>query len=355
MSVQSQKISFQKVTEQEYLEFLEKTENYTFYNSAPRFAFLKTRGRTLNFYTVKNGSKVIGVVHYQRINARSMNSLYFQHTPLFIKDIPEDTRIAVFEEFFNFTKTLLEQENVPYARITPRIKKSKELLEKLYSLGYVRAPVQEIDASSSRIVDLTQFSIKDIRKTTRNCINAGLRLGLYTESTDNPKDFDDFMSFYTDMERTKGFTPLSKDYLVSELQEYQKAGMLKKYTTYQNKKQISIGIVITFGKNAYYYHASTSADGKSMNASHVNLYHIIEDLKSKGFESLDLWGGVLPEEAIEKKIKHPWENLDIFKRGFNAALVDFLPPLDIPRTKMSYLFPYWFQWFRTKRKGYPII
>lgn len=350
-------VQFEEIEESRYQELLNQTENHTFYNTSERFEFLRSQGRTIKFFGILNGKTPIGLLHFQIIPAKSGTLMYFQHTPLLFKAGDKEAIKKLFSALKEFTKKQLHKYNIAFARFTARIPKDYELLKDLYKMGYMRAPTQEIDAVVTRIVHIHDFEIKNIRKTTRNCINSALRAGLETKADPNPPDFETFLTFYNEMEKMKGFTPLKNEYIIKELENYRDKGMLTQYTTSnKNNEALSVAIVITFKDTAYYYHAATSAEGKRLNASHVNLFHIIEDLKKdKTIKVLDLWGGATPKTVNDNNIPHPWQNLDLFKRGYSDELLEFMPPLDLPRNWYSYIIPYSYQWYRTRKRGYPIV
>lgn len=345
-----------EVPESKYLDLLQQTENFTFYNSEARFSFLRNRGRNLFFFAIEEDGVPTGLIHYQLIPAQSGKMIYFQHTPLPIKTISSEQVIQTFDHLKSFIKERLSFHKASFARLTPRIKKDPETLKAIYKLGYNRAPTQEIDSCVTHIIDINNFDIMKIRKTSRHCVTQGIKAGIKTTVETESINFSTFLSFYTEMEKTKGFTPLPSDYIIQELEEYQEAEMLRQYVTSFEGEVLTIAQVIIFRNRAYYYHAATSQKGKRMNASHVNLYHIIEDLKDKkNIEILDLWGGAISKIIKERKIKHPWESLDLFKRGFSSQLIEFLPPIDLPRNILSYAAPYVYQRYLALKRGYPII
>lgn len=345
-----------EITEAQYHDLLQQTENFTFYNSAARFSFLRRRGRELFFFAIEEKGKPSGLLHYQLIPAQSGKMIYFQHTPLPIKTQKPEKVLRTFELLGPFIKEQLQKHGAAFARLTPRIQKDPELLKGIYQLGYNRAPTQEIDACVTHVINIKEFDLMKIRKTSRHCVTQGIKAGIKTTVEAEPVSFSTFLSFYNEMERTKGFTPLPNDYITQELEEYQKAGMLRQYVTHFEGEPLTIAQVILFRNRAYYYHAATSQRGKRVNASHVNLYHIITDLQQSGdIEILDLWGGAISKNILEKKMKHPWESLDLFKRGFSSELVEYLPPIDFKKNIFTYAGPYIYQRLLSAKRGYPVI
>jgi len=350
-----EQIHFEEITEQKYQQFLIRALHDTFYNSTARFEFLKSQDRHVAFFKITKGDEPIGIVHYQIIPAKSGKLLYFQHTPLLFDISSNNAIIELFEALKVFTKKELQRHKVSFARFTSRIESNPDLMDKIYRLGYIRAPIQEIDASITRLVNIPQFDLTSIRKTTRNCISQGIKAGLQTLVEENPTNFASFLTYYTDMEKMKGFTTLPAKYITKELEIYSKNNMLLQFKTIHNDKILSVSEVVIRLNKAYYYHAATSVEGKNMNSSHVNLFHVIEELKKRNIEVLDLWGGVVSQKISDSNIHHPWRSLDVFKKGFTHTLIEYIPPLDLPFSWVSYFIPYVYQYIRTKRKGYPIM
>jgi len=349
------RIQFEEITEQKYQQFLVRAQHDTFYNSSSRFEFLKSQNRHLSFFKINRNDETIGLLHYQLIPAKTGKLIYFQHTPLLFDNSSNDAIVELFEALIPFVKDELRRHRVAFARFTSRIETNPELTKRLYALGYVRAPIQEIDACVTRVINLKEFDINTIRNTTRHSIQKGQKDGLVTIFEERPQDFSEFLSYYTEMERVKGFTPLPLTYLRKELEIYSSKGMLLQCKTRNADHVLTISQVIIYRNRAYYYHAATSNEGKQSNASPVNLYDIIQETKKRGLDSLDLWGGSVPDRIHDLNIPHPWKKLDIFKKGFANELYEFLPPLDLPYSWAAYAIPYAIQWFRTKRKGYPIV
>jgi lipid II:glycine glycyltransferase (peptidoglycan interpeptide bridge formation enzyme) len=353
----TKKFSFREITREKYTELLEKTKHYTFYNSTERFNFLESQQRALRFFAVERNEKIIGLLHYQIVTTKTGRMLYFQHAPILNKTYKDNYIFKLFRALKRFALTQLVENNVAYARFTVRVKRSYRLLKKLYEIGYRRAPIHEIDSCVTRTINVPLFDIKNIRKTTRNSINQGLRFEMETNGETSPQNFNEFLKLYNEMEELKGFSPLPNSYMASELAHYRDNKMLKQYLTYKDNELVSGAIVILFKGTAYYYHAATTLKGRNLQASYVTLYRIIEDLKLNhpDIKTLDLWGGSLTQKTLDKQIKHPWESLDVFKRGFTDELMEFLPPMDLPRSNLHYLIPYWSQFLRSKRRGYPIV
>jgi len=349
------KIHFVKISREEYLTILPDCKNTTFYNCRARFEFLVSQNRPLFFFKITSSNTSIGILHYQIITTKTGKIMYFQHTPLLLIRLKEEDLVQLFSALKEFVKNELKEKNIPFARFTPRIPGNLLLKQKIYKLGYLRAPVQEIDACVTHVINLGSFDMSSIRKTTRHSIKKGIESGINTVFEDNPLHFTEFLDYYNQMKKIKDFTPLPSPYLQKELEIYSQNKMLLQCKTIKGTDILSITEIIIDKDKGYYYHAATSLNGRRTNASHVNLYMVALELKKRGIKSLDLWGGAVPSIAYEKKISHPWKNLDIFKRGFADELQEYLPPLDIPASPLKYAIPFLLQYFRTRKKGYPII
>lgn len=74
-------------------------------------------------------------------------------------------------------------------------------------------------------------------------------------------------------------------------------------------------LVLDFAGKAFYFNAATAERGREIGASYALLYRLIEHLKARGIEELDL-GGLDP--------RSPAEGVNHFKGGFGGTLVQRL-------------------------------
>lgn len=346
---------FTEVPEEEYRSLALKSPDATFYNTKERFSFLKSQKRKLAFYKIESAKKVVALLQYQHINAKSGSFLYFQHSPLFLdKSVAEDAKL--WEELELFAKDLAKKLRVLYVRFTPRIESSDKLREIVEQGGFEKAPVQEVDASVTRIVDLENFSEKQLSTEITEQLKLAKAAELSFKVLDTNAGLEEFLMLYkTVMSKSETFV-IPIDYMKAELETYLASKILLTGLSYDAQGALySACIVILDDATAWYYWTVTNEKG-AKNGSHAfMLENMIIELKKRGFKTLDLWGESVPTEVIKRKLPHPWIEIDKFKQGFGTKLVEYLPPIDIPVQTALYRASCLYQRFNMSRRGYPFI
>jgi len=347
------KYTFAPITEKEYAILIKKASFTTFYNSPERMSFIAKRNRKVDLFKISDGNSDVALASYQVIPARSGSFVYFQHAPAFI-----DTRCAddmtFWQELKAFAQHIGSKEQAVYVRLTPRVPAKKEIIANVIMAGFKRAPVQELDACVTRVINLNSYSEDNLREDIRVALERAQKKNLQLAFSSDAKALEDFVSVYRTLAAKKQIDFVPVDYLKEELRTYNEHGQLLIATLRDEKDTIFAAASIVIQDNtAWYYWAAISDLGKEIGADSLLLQNTIEELKKRKLTLLDLWGGSVSKEISEKGLPHPWAAMDQFKQGFGAVLTEYVPAVDLPIKAPQYLAAVFYQRALMTKRGYP--
>ncbi|WKZ29734.1 MAG: GNAT family N-acetyltransferase [Candidatus Dojkabacteria bacterium] len=350
-----QNFSFLPTDQKTYLANIKKGIAATFYNQEERLKFLSSQKRNLKTFSIKKNGKQVGVLSYQKVPAKSGTFIYFQHSP--VLEMPEVAQDQTFwNELFAFAYQQGRKENAVYARFTPRIIETQPILEMLDKAGFKKAPVQEVDAAVTRIVELETYSDKKMTKQTKERIQKATENDLSVSFSMEPAAFESFMVLYKKVTSKTDTFKLPLEYMKQELEIYLKAKKLLIALAADSQGTVFSGAAIVVDKpNAWYYWTVTSDKGQEVGSHELLIAELISYLKGKGYATLDLWGESVPQEVYDKKLSHPWLAIDTMKKGFGTTLVEYITPVDVPVNLAIYRASCLYQRFNMSRRGYPFL
>jgi lipid II:glycine glycyltransferase (peptidoglycan interpeptide bridge formation enzyme) len=348
--------TFSPVSDKDYASLIKTASYTTFYNSPERLQFIKSRNRkTAQFQITKDGSAV-ALACYQVIPARSGEFVYFQHSPVFIDPRTADDT-AFWEELRNFAQLIGRQENAVYVRFTPRTPHKKDVTNTILTAAYKRAPVQELDACVTRTISISDYDENRIIQQYRDTLGRTKKLNYSVTFThDREESLEDFTAVYKTLAAKHQVDYIPVDYLKDELRGYLDAGQLLIAIVKDTNDVISSASAIVLQDNkAWNYWTATTEQGKNHGTEILILHETLLYLKQKNIHLIDLWGGAVSKEVSEKGLPHPWKELDLFKQGFGATLVEYLPAIDVAIKAPQYMAAVFYQRALMTKRGYPYI
>lgn len=347
--------AYSPITVSEYTTLIKDAQLSTFYNSSLRLTFIKKRNRKTALFKVEAEGSVVALVVYQVIPARSGSFVYFQHSPVFI-NLAHAEKLEFWTELKDFAYSVGQKEQAVYVRLTPRILNSKQAVTDILAAGYKRAPVQELDACVTRVIKLSTFADTSLRSDLADLQLKAQKRGLTVTFSKMPEAVEDFVAMYRTLSAKHQIDFVPVDYLRDELKIYADQGELL-VAIVKDEKDTMYGAaaIILQQDSAWYYWAATTEQGKELGAEVLLLTQSIAALKQLEISELDLWGGSVSRDITEKGLPHPWKQQDLFKQGFGATLVEYLPALDIPIKTPQYLAAVFYQRALMTKRGYPYI
>lgn len=119
------------------------------------------------------------------------------------------------------------------------------------------------------------------------------------------------------------------------------------YTARYKGKDITAGLVMTYGDTAAYLHSGSDDAYREVMAPHLLHWKIIQDMKARGIRWYDM-GGIHESAAPH----HPWAGITRFKQGFGGTMRQYSGTYDLIFSKPCYIL---YEWLRKiRRRTLPI-
>jgi len=226
-------------------------------------------------------------------------------------------------------KDLAKKEGAWFVRISPRV-------TSLPDLGFVPAPIHEVDAERCWVLDLNKSEedlLMSMRKTTRYEIRHSSEV-----KVEKSKDIKRFIRLYA---------------ITSERHNFVKhTGIAEEFETLEcdlfiashKGADLAAAIIIYFGNQAIYHHGA-SIPSKAP-ASYLLQWEAIREAKKRGMLVYNFYG-----VAPENKLNHPWRGITLFKKGFGGREINYIHSHDLPVSPL-YIIPRTVESIRTKLRGY---
>jgi lipid II:glycine glycyltransferase (peptidoglycan interpeptide bridge formation enzyme) len=344
-------------TEQEWDNYVLQLENYSFLLSSARFSYLKDSSVDVFRYLVFDNDRFVGVstgfVDKVKVFGKYLEC---KHNPILISNLSKEEKGEILNKIFEKLISLAKENRCFFIRISPLVKES-EIYEKVYEkFKSKKSPVHPQDSLISQYFDISK-SEEDLRhdmsSSTRNNINKlvkneEVKVKVFTDMT----PFPIFEKFYKETKKFKGYTGKSGQSLKKEFEYQEKRGMLYFTVGYYKDQPIAVWQNTKFGKYMHVYQAGSDVKFRQKNVriTYLLFWETVKLCKEKGVETLDLFGGMLPE-GIEKKDRNPWKGVNDFKMSLGGKKVTYMHPRDIPlKPYYSIYLPY--ANFRVQFKGH---
>lgn len=328
-------------------EFVESLNLNTFLHSKYWAIFNQDTNKVWQLGLFDEQNQLISVALVIKIEAKRGTFLLIPHGPQYnASNVDQNLVMLTWTSYF---KELCTTENCSFFRIQPILHKNQESNDLFSKLGYKSAPIHmHTELSSVLNIEASEEEILlGMRKTTRQMIKKGLKMVETKELIlDFPNQIDQEMhQVYKDTYLRGGAVAYSANYIDKEWQVFSKDGKAKLISIKYEGKIISWGLVIIFGKRAF-YHQGGNILHKNVPNSYLLQWQGILFAKQNNCISYDFWG-VAPVD----KPDHPWANISMFKRGFGGQDVELQHAQDYMVSPK-----YWFSWaidkFRAYKRGF---
>ena len=247
-----------------------------------------------------------------------------------------------FEEglkgFLVAARDIAKKEGCGLIRLDPRLVSEAEV-RVLQAQSLKKAAVYT-QPQCSLVLDLTQ-GLDEIKSglsdSTRYNIGWVDRKGVAVEISQNPGDFDTFISLLADTANRHGFKLWRRtNYYKEQFLAFQKDGKAKLFVAHAPKEfgnqVLAAAVVVYLGDTVTYLHAASSSNLRNLRAPYLMQWKIIEDAKNSGYKNYDFWGVAATESPSD-----PWAGVSAFKKSFGGERVCYQPPFDLPVSGQYYL------------------
>jgi len=342
------------VDDQEWDGFVKTFPSYSFLNSSFRFNHEKETNDNAVRYIVRKNNTFIGILVGNFGTTKLFGKfLEFKHSPLLLEGSSEN-----WEEVFSFCKKIAVENSCFMFRVAPLVEKNETLSSVYSKLGFVEAPIQNIDALISQYFDLkkTEDELRhDMTDSTRNNLNKLLKNpDVSVKIFNDDSQFDSFANFYTQTEAKKGFVGKSLGSLFKEFRLQIQNGSFFMIVGYFKGVAVSIWQCTVYGKYIHIYQAGSDSEfrEKNIRMPYLLFWESVKLGKQLNCEILDLFGGMLPEDYFNKR--HPWSGVNSFKESFGGKKVTYMHLMDFPIDTFKYRIFYIYAYMRTVIKGYTV-
>jgi lipid II:glycine glycyltransferase (peptidoglycan interpeptide bridge formation enzyme) len=257
-------------------------------------------------------------------------------------------KINILKTLTDYLKDLAEKEKCCFVRISPNWKKSEDNIKIFKDLKFRESPIH-LKPETTWLLDILpneEEILKEMRKTTRNLIRRGYRENIQIVKSENLEDLDEFYKIYQKTSERQNFVPFSKEYLKKEFSAFVKEKHIALFFAKHKDELLSAALFIFYGNQGFYHHSASLRDNSKIPTSYLLLWEAIKEARKRNCQIFNFWGIAPPN-----KLKHPWQGLTLFKKGFGGYQKDLVRAQDLPINSR-----YWINWaietFRRIKRGY---
>jgi peptidoglycan pentaglycine glycine transferase (the first glycine) len=341
-----------EITDQKvWQEYAIKLNYNTFLHSNQWSQFNQMQHHKVWQFGLFDGDILVSICLAIKVEAKRGSFILVPHGPQDDLSFEDDfeKKSTILKTWTTHLKQLALLEKCDFIRIQPIVLKTVQNQDLFSGSGFRLAPIH-VHTELTTLLNLER-SEKEIllgmRKTTRQMIKKAEKM---IDSGDIevsfPQKIDQQMhQVYQDTYIRGGAVAYGPEYIDTEWGVFSKDGNAKLIVIKSAGKIYSWGLVLIFGKRAFYHQGGNILD-KNIPSSYLLQWSGIKFAKDSGCQTYDFWG-VSPKD----KTNHPWANISLFKRGFGGNDVELLHAQDYILTPK-----YWLNWtvekFRAFRRGF---
>lgn len=281
----------------------------------------KKRGAKVWRWGWFEGNKLVGIAQIIKVSAKRGTFLHIRHGP-------------IGKINFKDVRELAKKEGAWFIRVSPQIHDDAPYKK----LGFVSAPIHEVDAERCWVLDLDKSEeelLMAMRKTTRYEIRLAQKLGVVIAKS---RDLRPFFLLYDQTSNRHNFVPHGG--IREEFETLDAELFLASY----EKKTLAAAIIIYFGDEVIYHHGASVPS--KIPTSYLLQWEAIREAKNRGKKLYNFWG-IAPED----KKNHPWRGITLFKKGFGGREINYIHAQDFAISPF-YIIPQTVEMIRTKFRGY---
>jgi lipid II:glycine glycyltransferase (peptidoglycan interpeptide bridge formation enzyme) len=316
-------------------EYVCKLPNYSFLLSSARFQYDKNISKKAFRFLIFDDNRFVGIVKGFVDNIKIFGRyIECKHNPILIEDLDDKEKTEILRATFKKLQDIAQENNAFFVRVSPLITYD-EIFDKVYLEFQAKpSPIHPIDALISQYFDISK-STEDLRhdmsSSTRNNINKLLKNDdVSVKVIKDMSAFDIFKDFYQQTKEFKGFRGSTVKSLENELKLQADKGMLYFLVGYYKDQPIAVWQNTKYGKYMHVYQAGSDIHfrEKNIRITYLLFWESVKLCKELGVETLDLFGGMVPENYEGKD--NPWQGVNNFKMSFGGKKITYMHPRDIP-------------------------
>jgi lipid II:glycine glycyltransferase (peptidoglycan interpeptide bridge formation enzyme) len=345
-------------TSEEWDKYVLQLENYSFLLSSARNRYLDSVEQENFNYLVFDGDEFVGVVSGFVDSIKIFgNYLECKHNPMLVSGLNDSRKEEIYRGIFKKLQSIAIENNCVFFRISPLLIYDEIYDKVCVEFGSKPSPVQPQDALISQYFDISKTEEElrhDMSSSTRNNINKLLKNEDVTVRViKDGSAFDIFKDFYNQTKDFKGYKGKGADELIKEFEYQIDKDMLYFVVGYYKDKPIAVWQNTRFGKYMHVYQAGSDITFREKNVriTYLLFWETVKLCKELGVETLDLFGGMLPEGFEDDK--NPWRGVNDFKMSLGGNKVTYMHPRDIP-LKPSYTLYLPYAKFRVEHRGHTV-
>ncbi len=313
-------------------------ENKTFLNSWTWTLVRESMDNKIFKFGVWQENSLSAIFFVSKIKSKKGDFLLLPHSPS-VKIKSEILTNKIIEEI----KKIGKKEKVSFIRIAPIWSENSENDKKLKKQGFFKSS-SFVFPEKSWELNLAQKEeeiLSKMRKGTRYMIKKGEKESKINICISKEiSDVDNFYEIYKETSFRHGFKPFSLNYIKKEFEYFFKNNEAVLILAKNKNKYVAGAFIIFWQENAFYHHGASISEKETASASHLVQWEAIKEAKKRNCKKYNFW--VI---SPSKKVKHRWDGLTFFKKGFGGYEINYAETKDFPFSSK-----YWITYFYEKMK-----
>jgi len=276
----------------------------------------------LGFYNVSDD--LIGAALLITVNAKRGKHYLVPHGPLLLDG---QSTATIIRELVDYVRAHHRRQHVVALKIAPLLTDSSTNRKIFTSLGFRPAAIH-VHAELTWILDINQTAdllLSGMRKTTRHAIRKAEQAGVACQIFTSTGGLDRFWPLYEQTKSRHQFTPFSKGFIASQIDEFSKQKRIFIIVASYQDQDVAAAICIHFGHTVYYYHGASLKMPAGIPAAQLLQWQAIKEAIRREAKTYNFWG-IAPQD----KPNHPFAGITTFKKGFGGLSKNYLHAQDLP-------------------------
>jgi len=273
-------------------------------------AFQKHLGRKV--WRLDDGFLKAGIIRHDV--RMGQNFLYIPYGPELNLDLAREGLRNEVSHFVSYVRQLAHEQGSMFVRLEPTHDMVVELL--MRNGMRLRHVSKSIQPRKTVVADLTQTvdELTDrLHHKHRYNISLAQRKVVTVEESDNSDAFWRLLQHTAEHDdfRTHGMLYYKK--LLNFFSHEHGALRTRLYLAMQGGHPVAGVILMEHGRTVYYLHGAMDRDHRALMAPHLMHWELMQQYKSRGFNSYDFWG-------VDAGA---WPGVTRFKLGFGARVIEY--------------------------------
>lgn len=284
-----------------------------------------------------DGETILGVAQAVTVTARRGKFLHVPHGPLV--NGRRETTTALLTALRDEAK----RRGLAFLRVSPIQEDTPDNRALYASLGFRPAPIY-LHAENLWVLDITPSEdamLAAMRKTTRNLIRSGERMGVAVRLSSDQRDLEPFFALYRETAQREAFVPFPERLITEEVRGF---GLVDVRIGIAAVGAIPLAaaVMVLTPWSAFYHHGASTRAHNNAHASYALQWALIGEARRHGCASYNFWG-IYPKGNARYGIT-------TFKTGFGGREVALVPTQDLPLSP-GYWTAYALDRYRKWRRG----